>query len=89
MPATSRNGERLRRRSRIGRPGSPSKSSTVQPPAPYAHVELPYSACEPMADLRNNLTGTPYPSAKSDAVLHSLGVRCIGEPYPTVVRAHY
>ena len=62
---------------------------TVQPPAPYALVELPYSACEPMADLRNNLTGTPYPSAKSDAVLHSLGVRCIGEPYPTVVRAHY
>jgi hypothetical protein len=61
----------------------------VQPPAPYAHVELPYSACEPMADLRSNLTGTPYPSAKSDAVLHSLGVRCIGEPYPTVVRAHY
>ena len=59
------------------------------PPAPGREVLLPYSACGPMADLRSNLTGTPYPSAKSDAVLHSLGVRRIGEPYPTVVRAHY
>ncbi len=64
---------------------------TVQPPAPYAHVELPYSACEPMADLRNNLTGTPYPSAKSDAVLHSLGVAALASPIqpwsaPTIER---
>ena len=41
-----------------------------------------------MADLRSNLTGTPYPSAKSDAVLMSLGVRCVGEGYP-MVRARY
>jgi type IV pilus biogenesis protein CpaD/CtpE len=59
------------------------------PPAPTAQVELPYSACEPMADLRNNLTGTPYPSANSDAILHRLGVRCIGGGYPTLVRARY
>ncbi len=58
------------------------------PPAPTAQVELPYSACGTMADLRTNLTGTPYPSAKSDAVLMSLGVRCVGEGYPTV-RARY
>lgn len=61
----------------------------AQPRAPYAEVELPYSACEPMADLRSNLTGTPYPSAKSDAVLHSLGVRCIGDAYSNVARARY
>ena len=42
-----------------------------------------------MADLRNNLTGTPYPSANSDAILHRLGVRCIGGGYPTLVRAGY
>jgi hypothetical protein len=41
-----------------------------------------------MAELRNNLTGTPYPSPKSDAVLMSLGVRCVGDVYPTV-RARY
>jgi hypothetical protein len=59
------------------------------PPVPTAQVALPYSACEPMTELRNNLTGTPYPSAKSGAILHSLGVRCIGEVYPPVVRAPY
>ncbi len=58
------------------------------PPAPTAQVGLPYSACGTMADLRNNLTGTPYPSAKSDAVLRSLGVRCVGQGYPAV-RARY
>jgi hypothetical protein len=41
-----------------------------------------------MADLRTNLTGTPYPSAKSDALLRTLGVRCVGDVYPTV-RARY
>ncbi len=61
----------------------------VEPPAPTAQVELPYSACGTMADLRANLTGTPYPSAKSDAVLHRLGVRCVGGGYPAVVRARY
>ncbi len=58
------------------------------PPAPTAQVELPYTACGTMADLRSNLTGAPYPSAKCDAVLMSLGVRCVGEGYPTV-RARY
>jgi hypothetical protein len=58
------------------------------PPAPRSEVLLPYSACEPMADLRSNLTGTPYPSARSDAALMSIGVRCVGEGRP-MVRARY
>ena len=58
------------------------------PPSPTAQIELPYSACGTMAGLGSNLTGAPYPSAKSDAVLRSLGVRCVGEGYPTV-RARY
>jgi hypothetical protein len=61
----------------------------AQPPGPYAEVELPYSACGAMAELRSNLTGTPYPSAESDALLHRLGVRCVGGGYPTVVRVRY
>jgi hypothetical protein len=61
----------------------------AQPPAPYAQVELPSSACEPMSDLRNNLTGTPVPSAKSDAVLDRMGVRCIGDGYPAAFRHRY
>jgi hypothetical protein len=61
----------------------------ARPPAPYAQVELPYSACEPMTVFRNNLTGTPNPSAKSDAELHALGVRCVGDGYPAVVRSRY
>ena len=42
-----------------------------------------------MTEFRNNVTGTPYPSAKSDALLHSLGVRCIAEVYPAVARTRY
>jgi hypothetical protein len=61
----------------------------AQPRAPYAEVELPYSACEPMAELRSNLTGAPDPSAKSDALPHRLGVRCVGYAYPTRVHARY
>lgn len=61
----------------------------AQPPAHYPQAELPYYVCEPMADFRNNLTGTPHPSPKSDAVLHHLGVRCVGEAYQAVVRPRY
>jgi hypothetical protein len=61
----------------------------VQQQAPYAEVDLPYSACEPMATLRSNLTGTPTPSAKSDALLRKLGVRCISDGYSAIVRARY
>jgi hypothetical protein len=53
-------------------------------PPPTSQVMLPYSACGAMADLRNNLTATPYPSAKSDALLQTLGVRCVGAGYPAV-----
>jgi hypothetical protein len=41
-----------------------------------------------MRELRANLTGIPEPSAKSDAALHSLGVRCVGIVY-LPVRARY
>jgi hypothetical protein len=53
-------------------------SAAAQPQTPVAQVNLPYSACGDMATLRANLTGTPYPSPRSDAILHRLGVRCIG-----------
>ena len=60
-----------------------------QSPPPAFEVELPYSACEPMGGLRSNLTGTPNPSTKSDAILLELGVRCIGDGYPAVGRPRY
>ncbi len=62
---------------------------SASPPIRSAQAELPYSACEPMAEFRNNVTGMPYPSAKSDAILHSLGIRCIGEVHPAVARARH
>jgi len=61
-------------------------SAGAQPQAPAAEVGLPYEACGDMATLRANLTGTPYPSLQSDAVLHRLGVRCIGAAAPRVRR---
>jgi hypothetical protein len=57
-------------------------SAAAQPTAPVAEVDLPYSACGDMATLRANLTGTPDPSPKSDAILRRLGVRCIGPAAP-------
>jgi hypothetical protein len=66
-----------------------SGCAAYPPPAPRSEVLLPYSACGPMADLRSNLTGTPNPSAEGDAVLMSLGVRCVGEGYTPTVRARY
>jgi hypothetical protein len=62
--------------------------AAAQPQAPAAEVSLPYSACGTMAPLRANLTGAPDPSARSDAVLHRLGVRCVGVAAPRV-RPHY
>jgi hypothetical protein len=59
------------------------------PPAPQGEALLPYSACGPMAGLRSSLTGAPYPSAQSDALLMRLGVRCVGEGYYPTVRARY
>jgi hypothetical protein len=53
-------------------------AAAAQPQTPVAQVNLPYSACGDMGALRANLTGTPDPSLRSDAVLHRLGVRCIG-----------
>ena len=57
--------------------------------APFADVDLPYSACGNMAPLRTNLTGGPDPSAKSDAILRRLGVRCVGPAAAPRVRQRY
>ena len=59
------------------------------PSNPRCAGRAPILACEPMTEFRNNVTGTPYPSAKSDAILHTLGVRCIGRVYPALATAHY
>jgi hypothetical protein len=59
-------------------------SAAAQPTALNSDVDLPYSACGDMGTLRANLTGTPYPSPKSDAILHRLGVRCVGPDAPRV-----
>jgi hypothetical protein len=56
---------------------------------PFADVDLPYSACGDMAALRTNLTGTPDPTPKSDAVLRRLGVRCVGPAAAPRVRQRY
>jgi hypothetical protein len=53
-------------------------SAPTQAQAPFADVDLPYSACGDMAALRANLTGAPDPTPKSDAILRKLGVRCVG-----------
>ena len=52
-------------------------------------IDLPYSACGDMADLRANLTGAPEPSPKSDAILRRLGVRCVGPAAAPRVRQRY
>ena len=44
-------------------------SVAAQQVAPVSDIDLPYSACGDMAALRTNLTGTPDPSPKSDAIL--------------------
>ncbi len=64
--------------------------SGCAPPPPYVgRADLPYAVCGDMATLRANLTGSPEATPRSDAILRSLGVRCIGlgrtalvEPYP-------
>jgi hypothetical protein len=62
--------------------------AAAQPQPPAAEGSLPYSACADMAALRPNLTGTPDPSPKGDAVLRRLGVRCVGVRAPQA-RAPY
>jgi len=52
-------------------------------------IDLPYSACGDMAMLRANLTGTPDPSPKCDAILRRLGVRCVGPAAAPRVRQRY
>ena len=64
-------------------------SVAAQQVSQISDVDLPYSACGDMAALRNNLTGTPDPSPKSDAILRRLGVRCVGPAAAPRVRQRY
>jgi hypothetical protein len=64
-------------------------SVAAQQVANVSDVDLPYSACGDMAVLRANLTGTPDPSPKSDAILRRLGVRCVGPAGAPRVRQRY
>ena len=57
--------------------------------APFADVDLPYSACGDMAALRTTLTGGPEPTLKSDTILRRLGVRCVGPVAAPRVRQRY
>jgi hypothetical protein len=61
----------------------------AQQVATVSDIDLPYSACGDMAVLRANLTGTPDPSPKSDAILRRLGVRCVGPAAAPRVRQRY
>ena len=61
----------------------------AQQVVPVSDIDLPYSACGDMAPLRSNLTGTPDPSPKSDAILRRLGVRCVGPAAAPRVRQRY
>jgi hypothetical protein len=63
-------------------------AAAAQPPALGPEVSLPYPACRTMAPLRTNLSATPDPTARSDAILNRLGVRCVGAAAPRV-RTHY
>jgi hypothetical protein len=56
---------------------------------PVTNADLPYSYCGAMAALRANLTGTPDPSPKSDAILRRLGVRCVGPAAAPRLRQRY
>jgi hypothetical protein len=61
----------------------------AQQVVPVSDIDLPYSHCGTMAALRANLTGTPDPSPKSDAILRRLGVRCVGPAAAPRVRQRY
>jgi hypothetical protein len=64
-------------------------SVAAQQMATLSDIELPYAACGDMAALRNNLTGTPDPTPRSDALLRRLGVRCVGPAAAPRVRQRY
>jgi hypothetical protein len=61
----------------------------AQQVVPVSDIDLPYSYCGTMEALRANLTGTPDPSPKSDAILRRLGVRCVGPAAAPRVRQRY
>jgi hypothetical protein len=64
-------------------------SVAAQQVSQVSEFDLPYSACGDMAMRRANLTGTPDPSPKSDAILRRLGVRCVGPAAAPRVRQRY
>jgi hypothetical protein len=63
----------------------------ADPPMPYGRAAtLPYAACGDMATLRASLTGAPDVTPESDAILRTLGVRCLAAyPPPPAIRARY
>jgi hypothetical protein len=64
-------------------------SVAAQQMANISDVDLPYAACGDMTAIRTNLTGTPDPSPKSDAILRRLGIRCVGPTTAPRVRQRY
>jgi hypothetical protein len=64
-------------------------AAAAQQVVPVSDIDLPYSYCGAMTALRTNLTGTPDPSPKSDAILRRLGVRCVGPAAAPRVRQRY
>jgi hypothetical protein len=64
-------------------------SVAAQQMSQVSDIDLPYSACGEMAALRSNLTGTPDPSSRSDAILRRLGVRCVSPAAAPRVRQRY
>ena len=65
-----------------------SACAATWPPMPYnLTASLPYEGCGGMAALRANLTGSPDRTPESDAVLKTLGVRCVADyPPPPAIR---
>jgi hypothetical protein len=61
----------------------------AQQMANVSDIDLPYAACGDMTALRINLTGTPDPTPRSDAILRRLCVRCVGPATAPRVRQRY
>ena len=64
----------------------------ANPSMPYSRAAtLPYAACGDMATLRANLTGAPDTTPESDAILKTLGVRCVAAypPRPAIRMRDY
>jgi hypothetical protein len=63
--------------------------ATAQQTTRVSEIDLPFSACGNMTDLRANLTGISDPTSKSDAMMRQLGVRCVGPATAPRIRQRY